>query len=79
MSKDPLVFSEKNKSVLNTHSLRFIKINQEINLDFLIYVLNNLSNQVLTMLDRCCFELIFHFCCDISVREFYVFVYLSLL
>lgn len=34
MSKDPLVFSEKIKSVLYTHSLSFIKINQQINLDF---------------------------------------------
>lgn len=34
MSKDPLVFSEKIKSVLYTHSLRSIEMNQQIKLDF---------------------------------------------
>lgn len=34
LSKDPLVFLKKIKSVLYTHSLRLIKINQQINLDF---------------------------------------------
>lgn len=39
MGKDPLVFSEKIKSVIYTHSLRFIKMNQQINLDFCSFVL----------------------------------------
>ena len=42
MSTDPLVFSEKIKSVLYTHSLRFIKINQQINLDFFFFFFLNL-------------------------------------
>lgn len=66
MSKDPLVFSEEIKSVLYTHSLKCIKINQQINLDFFPSVLNYLSSQVLTFLDECCFELTFYFWCDIS-------------
>lgn len=36
LSKDPLVFSKRIKSVLYTHSLWFIKINQQINLDFFL-------------------------------------------
>lgn len=35
VSKDPLVFSEKIKRLLYTHSLKFIKINLLINFDFL--------------------------------------------
>lgn len=36
LSKDPLVFSKRIKSVLYTHSLWFIKINQQINLDIFL-------------------------------------------
>lgn len=53
MNKDPLVFAEEIKSVLYTHSLKFIKINQPINLDLFCV---DLSNQVLTFLDSCCFN-----------------------
>lgn len=59
MSKDPLVFSEKIKSVLITHSLSLIKINQQINIDF--YILNYFSRQVLTFLVGCCFNSLFTF------------------
>lgn len=37
LSKNPLVFSKRIKSVLYTHSLGFIKINQQINLDFFFF------------------------------------------
>lgn len=58
LSKDPLVFSEKIKRLLYTHSLRFIKINLLINFDFC----NKLLIQSgFTFLDECCFELTFYF------------------